>query len=111
MSAAPESLPAIAADIDKLMQRVAVLRNSLKDKTSMKYALESLPELIGEIQFRDLCEAVGLDCGFKVPTGEEFAARVRHVALSAHRIGNSRASIRKVFDEVTGASHPSSVEV
>lgn len=43
----------------------------------MKYALESLPELIGEIQFRDLCESVGMDCSLQVPTGEEFAKAIQ----------------------------------
>lgn len=47
----------------------------------MKYALESLPELIGQQQFRDLCIALGFDQNRTAdPTGEEVASAVRRKA-------------------------------
>lgn len=50
----------------------------------MKYALESLPELIGEHQFRDLCVAMGMDTQMQVPTGADFAAVVGSRVLKHH---------------------------
>ena len=50
----------------------------------MKYALESLPELIGEQQFRDLCVALGMDTTIQVPNGDDLAVTVRHKVFKHH---------------------------
>lgn len=50
----------------------------------MKYALESLPELIGEHQFRDLCIALGMDTTMQVPNGADLADVVRHRVVKHH---------------------------
>ena len=49
----------------------------------MKYSLESLPELIGERDFQDLCTALDVREGEQV-TGKEFAELVRSEVLKAH---------------------------
>jgi len=67
-----------------LLERVQTLRNSLKDKSPVTYALESLPELIAEDDFYALC----LTSGFVRPShpgfiGSEFAQFVRAKAAAA----------------------------
>lgn len=52
----------------------------------MKYALESLPEILGEQQFKDLCTAMGVEPSETTPTGDEFATMVRERVISQHRI-------------------------
>lgn len=50
----------------------------------MKYALESLPELIGENQFRDLCVALGVDTVVQLPSGSDFVSIIRSKVLRHH---------------------------
>lgn len=52
-----------------------------REETPMKYALESLPELIGERDFQDLCLLFDWHKPHHQPiSGDEFA---RHVAQAA----------------------------
>lgn len=51
----------------------------------MKYALESIPELIGEHQFRDLCVAMGVETAMQLPSGHDFAEIVATRVLRFHR--------------------------
>ena len=51
----------------------------------MKYALESIPELIGEQDFKDLCLALGFSEYEPDPTGVDLASRVRGAVIKAHR--------------------------
>ncbi|UIY28737.1 hypothetical protein LZK73_18600 [Neorhizobium galegae] len=69
----------LSQDIDRVAERLAALRASLKDRPSMKYALESLPELIGADDYADLCELMGMTDWTRqeIPTGPEFARRIR----------------------------------
>lgn len=66
-------------DIDHARERLAALKAKIKDRPSMKYALESLPELIGEEDYADLCELLGMVEWHRedTPTGADFARRVR----------------------------------
>lgn len=72
--------------IEDLERRLALHREkieTLKDAPAMKYALESLPELIGADDFADLCELMGMTDWTRqeIPTGPEFARRVRQRAF------------------------------
>lgn len=49
----------------------------------MKYALESLPDLLSDQDFRDLCVALGIPEGEK-GTGRDVARLVRNQVLIAH---------------------------
>lgn len=72
----------------KAREEIAALQDILKSiqsECSMKYALESLPELIGEHQFRDLCLAVGIETAVQLPSGPEFADIVSNRVLRVHR--------------------------
>jgi hypothetical protein len=61
----------------------------------MKYALESLPELIGENQFRDLCIALGVDTNIQVPTGSDLASIIRSKVLKQHdRMASERRQMQ-----------------
>jgi hypothetical protein len=106
--------------------RLSDIRQSLSERTPMKYALESLPELIGDFQFRMLSEALGLEdeLDFARRTdndrvGPHFAAAVAHKAqvrrrqrsqsedqLSARlesrpaEVSTGLAAIRKIYNEV-----------
>lgn len=71
----------IDAELDALSKRLAGFHQKLKDRPAMKYALESLPELIGARDYRDLCEAMGLDMSIQPPTGAEFASIVANRVL------------------------------
>lgn len=73
--------------IKDLIEKENDLIAKRRDRT-MKYALENLPELIGETDFRDLCAAlVGVDMGTgeearrRTPTGQEFAEMVRSMVI------------------------------
>ncbi|RWX78295.1 hypothetical protein EPK99_06605 [Neorhizobium lilium] len=75
----------IQPDIDRARERLAAVVSSLKDRSPMKHALESLPELIGAEDFTDLCQLLELTDWTRkeVPTGPEFAKAVR---ARVHRI-------------------------
>lgn len=76
-----------AKDI-KAREEIAALQDILKSiqsECAMKYALESLPELIGDHQFRDLCLAMGIETAVQLPSGPEFAEVVSNRVLRVHR--------------------------
>lgn len=80
---------------DRLEARVRTLRNSMKDEKNMKHALESIPDLVGEQDFKDLCLAIGIADGENV-TGKHFAQVVReHVLTSARKSDQSREKLRQ----------------
>lgn len=69
----------LSRDIDHTAGRLAELRSKIGGKKPMKYALESLPELIGADDYADLCEVLGMVEWHRedIPTGADFARRVR----------------------------------
>lgn len=71
----------IDAELDALSKHLAGLHHNIKDRPVMKYALESLPELIGARDYRNLCEAMGVELSVQPPTGEEFAEIVNNRVL------------------------------
>lgn len=85
-----QNLSDLQEELERLHTRAKEIRNR-QGKTPMKYALECLPELIGETDFRDLCEVIcGVDIGTgeearrKTPTGPEFAEMVRSMIVNQH---------------------------
>jgi hypothetical protein len=74
-----------------------------KDHRPMKYALESLPELIGEQDYADLCLALGVGVTEK-PTGREVAATVRGAVLKQER-NLARREISPGFNALLDADH------
>lgn len=81
-------------DLEQQLKELIENENKIIEKMkagNMKYALECLPDLIGEADFRDLCSAlVGVDVGTgeearrKTPTGPEFAEMVRSMVINQH---------------------------
>jgi hypothetical protein len=73
----------IKAEIVALQGRMMQLNTKLKDRKAMKYALECLPDLIGEQDFKDLCLSIGV--GEAEITGQKFASLVREHVLNERR--------------------------
>lgn len=106
----------IDAELDALSKRLAGFHQKLKDRPAMKYALESLPELIGAQDFKDLCIAIGIDY-LEDPTGRDVADAVRGAVIRRER-KLARQEISPAFKALLDADHkaaaayvaPSSVE-
>lgn len=75
----------LARDIDHLKARASRIAQSIMETSKMKYALESIPDLIGERQFRDLCIAMGIEIEIQPPSGDEFAQAVSARVVKHHR--------------------------
>ncbi|NTF54876.1 hypothetical protein G6L12_08210 [Agrobacterium rhizogenes] len=61
----------------------------------MKYSIESIPQLIGEQDFKDLCLAVGIAEGEEV-TGRDLAEVVRsHVVIALEKAEKAREQLRQ----------------
>lgn len=74
----------IDAELEALSKRLAGFHQNIKERPAMKYALESLPELIGEDQFRDICIALGVETVVQLPSGQDFASIIRSRVLLHH---------------------------
>ena len=95
----------LSQEIDAAGERLAALKAKIKDRHTMKYALESLPELIGAHQFNILIDALGLTDEYLFvksdggrDAGEFFAAAVTQKANGNRRkmSENERALDRKL---------------
>lgn len=76
--------------------RLDRIRADLSKDSTMKYALESLPELIGEQDFKDLCLMFKWhDAHGPVMSGEEFARRVRDAAFTRRHQAQSDQEQRR----------------
>jgi len=77
-------LEAAAFDLEQILKCVRS-----NGTPSMKYALESLPGLLGEQDFKDLCGSVGFADDMNV-TGKDFAEAVRQHVLTSNRESDQR---------------------
>lgn len=99
----------IQSDIEAMIERFAKTKAAIKELCPMKYALESLPELIGTKDYRDLCMAMGLDMVLQPPTGAEFAELVSGRVL-AHERKIARREMSPGFKALLDADHKAAAD-
>ncbi|WPE22458.1 hypothetical protein ShzoTeo12_36740 (plasmid) [Shinella zoogloeoides] len=89
----------IDAELDALSKRLAGIHSGNKERPAMKYALESLPELIGDQDFKDLCLLFKWHEVQERPiSGGDFARHVREAAFKRRHQDQGLLESRKQSD-------------
>lgn len=102
LSTSPEDK--IKNDIARLEERLAKHRSGI----TMKYALESLPELIGEQDFKDLCLLLKWhEPHHALPSGADFSRWVHDAAFKRRHqaqglLESRKSSVSELFPNQSG---------
>jgi hypothetical protein len=89
------------SDLVAECDRATAKLRQIREKASMKYALESLPELIGEQDYVDLCVAIGIYERGVVIDGRRLSDVVRHRVIKADRDAvRHEARQTDIFDKI-----------
>jgi hypothetical protein len=85
-----------AAEVDAHIARIREIRQQIRERPAMKYALESMRDMIGAQDFKDLCLLFDWHEVDDAPLkGEDFARCVREAAFRKRHRSQVRLESQK----------------